>query len=284
MTKRIFVLVLASAMFMLSNQDLKASENLSSQSSEFFEGGVAKVTQKSTTCSFTPPRDWKIVPRNTLPTEAQSDYIKIHVKGEGGHFPPSINLAIQATDLDLRSYMQESMMEHESHVDSTCKKLGSIQTASGPASLMQIDRLTGWGNVRLLQSFVQHKGSVYVITGTALQEDFPQYYKEFFEAIQSLKIDDGLFTSINDPTLRNKIELAYMDMKDGWHTTFSSTEVENSGLSRHYLAEKTFDTHIFQNKFWVPFTSILTEDLSDMNPEWHDNVISTLKGELLWVR
>jgi hypothetical protein len=284
MAKILFVLTLTFFTLSISKARLEASETPQPQEKVMFDESIAKLSQDSAFCSFTPPKGWTNVPRNTLPPEAQSDFVRVHVKGKGAPVPPTVVLAVEKTTVDLRTYLQNCIEDHEAHVDSTCKKLGSIQTASGPASLLQVDRLTKWGEMRMLQSVILLDDTAYVMTATALQEEFPQYYKEFFGAIQSIKIREGLFTKVQDPDLRDKIEFNYQKMKDAWRNAFATIEENNGFLSRQELAEKTFQNKEFQSSFWNPFVSMLDEDLAEIREDQHDTLITNLREELLWIR
>lgn len=239
-----------------------------------------QIPKKFETCTFTPPKDWTASDPNALPKQ-----VKILVKGNGQHeVPPSLNLATEKTAMDIKTYLKTIKELHESSGETTWSKLGSIQTTAGPATLTQIDTKTSWGNIRMMQAIIIHNKVAYILTATALKDEFPHFYKEFFQSIQSLKIDDGLLVELNDKLRKEKLEKDFSRLKKKWIASFEKNAKENSALSQESLAKKTFETNEFQKKCWIPFKNFISDDFTDMSLEWREEIIENMKEELLWTR
>lgn len=256
-----------------------ANETIDSSKQEK-EKSFHLIHEKTEQYSFTPPKDWVTVDPKTLPQQ-----VKILVKGKGENgLPPSLNLAIEETDMDLKSYLQTIKKLHESNNENEWKKLGSIQTSSGRAILTQIDTKTVWGDIRMMQTIILRNRRAYILTATALKDEFPEFYREFFQSIQSLKIGKSLFADLKDNKQRDKLEKAFNTLKKAWVITFHEVEALNSSLTKEKIAEKTFNNPKFQKEHWTPFQSFFTQELEDMTFEWQDQTLSKMKEELIWVR
>ena len=58
--------------------------------------------------------------------------------------------------------------------------------------LSQVDTRTQWGEVRLMHVIFQENEVVYILTGAALKEEFPRFYKDFFNSFCSLSLVENL--------------------------------------------------------------------------------------------
>lgn len=140
--------------------------------------------QPSSPLTLKAPSGWECINDATqLPAKVKLLYIG---KGKGA-FAPSINLASEETIMSPQEYVELAKKYHESQSETTCRLLGDIETKLGKACLLQIDRKTGWGNIRFLQASFVKEGIAYVITATATQEEFASLYPQFYHAIQSFK-------------------------------------------------------------------------------------------------
>lgn len=143
---------------------------------------LAEATQPVENVLFTPPPQWTMVEPNALPKN-----VKAMVIGKGkGNFPPSINLGIEKYPGTLRQYLKIIKSLNESQ-GTPWKDLGSIRTAAGEASLSQVDTATEWGEIRMMHVILNKDGMIYMLTAAAKKDEFPQYYKLFFESMQSLR-------------------------------------------------------------------------------------------------
>jgi hypothetical protein len=134
--------------------------------------------------SFQPPEGWRLADPKSLPS-----HVKMMVVGKGSsNYPPSINLAYDTFNGTLKEYLKL--------VEAINKRLGSewidiglIQTLSGEARLLQLDSKNAWGQERQMQVILVKDGIAYILTASALREEFSQFYPQFFKSLKSLKIN-----------------------------------------------------------------------------------------------
>lgn len=179
-TQKPFLLLVISSLITifpssLSSKSNEMSDQTNISSQHFsFEG-----------CTFTPPQDWSFVNPEDLPKQ-----VKVLVQGKGKYeLSPSINLSVESTSLDLKSYLNAVKELHESSSNAQWKKLGTIQTQAGPAMLTQVEMETKWGPARMMQTIMIRNHHAYILTTTARPEEFPHFYKDFFQSIQSLRLE-----------------------------------------------------------------------------------------------
>lgn len=103
------------------------------------------------------------------------------------NFTPSINIASEKTPLSAIEYLKEAKKFHESLPLTKCHYIGELKTRSGPAPAMLIDKFTDWGGVRFLQVMIVEDGLAYVLTGTCLENEFPEFEKTFVDTFCSFK-------------------------------------------------------------------------------------------------
>lgn len=133
---------------------------------------------------FKAPKNWKTLAKDKLPASVQQ-----MAKGRGKkELPPSVNLVVENTKLDIEKYTELVREIHLANHLSSWIKLGTIDTLAGEAVLTQIKTKSQWGSVRMLQSLLISENRVYIMTASALEEEFPKFYKEFFTSIQSLQL------------------------------------------------------------------------------------------------
>lgn len=136
--------------------------------------------------SLKAPNGWeRIDDAKQLPEKVKLLYV-----GKGkGQFTPSINLACEETQMSLSEYVQLAKQYHESLPETNCSLVGKVDTKQGEAQLIQIDRKTGWGDLRFLQASIISNGVAYVITATATEDEFLGLYPYFYQAIQSFQYE-----------------------------------------------------------------------------------------------
>lgn len=134
------------------------------------------------------PKSWECIDDpSQLPNKVKVVYI-----GKGKEtFTPSINLACEATGMPLSDYVSLAKNYHASQSHTHVRELGQVATNAGSASLIQIDQTTKWGDVRFLQATLVIQGQAYVITATALKNEFGKFSPHFLRAIQSFQIPLG---------------------------------------------------------------------------------------------
>lgn len=160
-----------------------ASHYISAESSEIEASAVDAKSPQAV--YFTPPEGWRQAESKSL-----SPNVKIMVVGKGkGEFPPSINLAVEPYKGTLKDYLKIVKSINASK-GGNWKDLGKIRTDAGEGSLSQLDTKLQWGDVRMLHAIVSKNNTIYIMTAAALREEFPAYYKQFFDAMRSLHIND----------------------------------------------------------------------------------------------
>lgn len=138
------------------------------------------------TVVFTPPSGWRMAEKKDLPK-----HVLAMVIGKGKEdYPPSMNLGYDPFSGSIKDYMK---LIKEINLSQGCilQELGTIKTQSGQATLSQFDEKTEWGVVRQMHAILLQDGIAYILTASALKEEFSHFYEQFFKAIQSLKIDLG---------------------------------------------------------------------------------------------
>ncbi len=165
--------VFTSFLFTFTIFNLLASDSSYYQNLVTSEGGAY----------FQAPDDWTLLEPEQLPKS-----IIMLAKGAGKReVSPSINLAKENVTLTLREYLKVVREINEAE-GRNWKELGTIQTASGPASLSQCDYTDQWGDSRMLHAITVQNNTAYILTASALKEEFPDHYELFFQSIQSLHL------------------------------------------------------------------------------------------------
>lgn len=132
---------------------------------------------------FTPPAGWRLADANSLPA-----HVRVMIVGAGpSSFPPSMNLSSEPFTGSLKQYLK-TVKNLNSAQGYEWKDLGTIKTEAGNASLSQVDTKSQWGDVRLMHVIMIHHGHVYILTASALKDEFSIFYKDFFAAMRSLRV------------------------------------------------------------------------------------------------
>jgi len=205
---------------------------------------------------FTPPRDWRYADQTQLRKS-----VKVMVVGTStSHFPPSINLATEPFKGTLKDYLK-IIKKYNDDDGATWKDLGTIKTAAGNASLSQVDWKSKWGEVRDMHVILKRKDTIYILTAASLREDFSKYYKDFFSAMKSLKINKEFEEMVSSVSLREEL------LKK-----ISALKIAAQG--------HPFPSEDFQKEQWIPFQTFLNERFSMMGKKWNNYVEQKVKSEL----
>jgi hypothetical protein len=130
---------------------------------------------------FTPPVGWMLADSDVLPP-----HVQVMVVGKGpSSFPPSLNLSWEPYKGTLKQYLKIIKNMNAAKGDEW-KDLGMIQTQAGSGHLSQVDTKTQWGDIRLMHVILVKNGNVYILTASALKDEFSVFYKEFFAAMRFL--------------------------------------------------------------------------------------------------
>ncbi|KAF3363377.1 Uncharacterized protein PHSC3_000024 [Chlamydiales bacterium STE3] len=141
------------------------------QSKEVIQNAVA----------FVPPQGWRLADKISLPK-----HVLVMVVGKGANdYPPSMNLGYDHFNGSIKEYLKIIKNINASQ-GCQLKDLGSISTKAGTASLSQFDEKTPWGEVRQMHAILLKDGIAYILTASALKDEFPKFYQDFFKSIQTL--------------------------------------------------------------------------------------------------
>lgn len=223
---------------------------------------------------FTPPQGWVLADPQALPPN-----VSVMVVGKGTHeYPPSLNLATEQYSGSLKQYLKIVKSINESKGDEW-KDLGTIRTEAGDASLSQVDLKSKWGYERLMHLILVKNGTAYILTAAALKDEFPKFYKDFFNAMKSLRINQDAFGMISDPSRRNALQKNMVKLKQAWKEYNEKFRTEHP--SEQISPYEAFESGGFYEKYWVPFKAMLERDFSDMGPAWQKYVLGKMQNEMV---
>lgn len=244
---------------------------LSSEEQAKVQQQYEQMTQAPGQVMFTPPEGWQMADPKALPPS-----VKIMVVGKGEkEFPPSLNLGSEKFGGTLKDYLKTVKAINDSQ-GTEWKDLGTIKTEAGDASLSQVDAKTQWGNVRTMHVIFLQNGTVYIMTAAALKEEFPKYYKDFFNAMRSLRVNKDLYEMIGDPSRRTNLLNAIQTLKQDFQNQYAKQMNANSATTRL----SAFQDPGFQRLQWQPFQALIAKDFSDMSPDWQKRVLDRVQNDL----
>jgi hypothetical protein len=245
------------------------------------------VTSSSTTTSspknqeegivlFTPPAGWHLAEASALPAN-----VRVMVVGKGpSSFPPSLNLSSEPYKGTLKQYLKivKNMNDAQGY---EWKDLGNIQTQAGTGNLSQVDTKTQWGNVRLMHVILVKNGRVYILTASALKDEFSIFYKDFFAAMRSLRIAQDAYEMVSDSQQRSQLKSAADKLQTQWKTLLAQKQKENSQMKLSELQQTVFNSEEFQNTIWNPFKEMLKQKYQPLGEEWRTLFLQKLENQLL---
>jgi V/A-type H+-transporting ATPase subunit A len=112
------------------------------------------------------------------------------------------------------------------------------------------------------------------------KEEFGQFYKEFFAAMRSLRVNNDLFDMISSTKKRAELKALTQQIKNEWQGLLLKQQQDNPEASLDVLKENLFTSEHFQNQFWNPFKAMIKQKFSDMAIEWQNLFINTTEDEL----
>jgi hypothetical protein len=226
---------------------------------------------------FTPPKGWSQTDTTALPPS-----VKVMVVGKGsGAFPPSMNLSTQSYIGTLKQYLKmiKSINESQGY---EWKDLGNIKTDAGIASLSQVDTKNEWGIIRQMHVVLLKNGQIYILTGAALKEDFSKFYKSFFDAFHSLKINNDIYEMVKEPKQRLKLQETIDTLNNKWNSKITQEQQANPQEDVKSIKERVFNGEVFQKNIWKPFKEDIERDYRDMGQDWQNFVITTTEDQLFY--
>lgn len=224
---------------------------------------------------FPPPTGWMMADPSSLPGR-----VRTMVIGKGpSNFPPSLNLSTEPYQGTLKQYLKivKNMNTAQGY---EWKDLGTIQTQAGTASLSQVDTKSQWGNVRLMHVILVKNGHVYILTASALKDEFSMFYKQFFDAMRSLRIVKDVYEMVSDPQQHTQLKAAANKLQAQWQVLLAQKQKENPQMSRQEIQDKAFNSKDFQNSIWNPFKEMLKQKYHQMGAEWQSLFLQKLEDQL----
>jgi hypothetical protein len=225
--------------------------------------------------TFVPPPGWHQADSNALPP-----HVKFMVVGKGSTaFPPSMNLSVEPFKKGLNAYLKiiKSINESQGY---EWKDLGMIKTQAGTASLSQVDTKTEWGDLRLMHAVLHKNGHIYILTASALKNEFSKFYKEFFAAMQSLRVNKDIFEMIPTPQRKAFLKKSCEQLKNQWNTLVAQKQKESPNVPVETLKEEIFQGDLFQTGTWKPFKDMIAQKFSDLGPDWQAVMLQKTEDEL----
>ena len=224
---------------------------------------------------FTPPTTWQMADPAALPGRVRT----MVIGKSSSSFPPSINLSTEPYKGTLRQYLKivKNMNAAQGY---EWKDLGTIQTQAGPGSLSQVDTKTQWGTVRLMHVILVKNGHVYILTASALKDDFAKNYKDFFTAMRSLRIAKDIYEMIPETQMRSQLQTSVSKLEAQWKAMLSQKKNEDPQLSWDELQEKVFNSEQFQTNLWIPFKEMVKEKFSQQGEEWQSLFLQKIEDQL----
>lgn len=236
--------------------------------------------EEESSCFFTAPSGWQYVDTSSLPQT-----IKLFVRGKSeSEVPPTLNLAVESTSLDLEHYLTAARNAYCSTGYAQWCQLGTIDTESGECRLTQIEQETEWGIVKIMQAIMVRNHTAYVLSASALKAEFPNYYEEFFQSIQSFTIKENPLEMVKADDKRLALESACQRLKAHWFASFDKSRLAKPDLPEETVAIVAFEQPQFQEAFWRPFQQMICESYEEMGTDWQSLVLNQMHEELLRAR
>jgi hypothetical protein len=100
-----------------------------------------------------------------------------------------MNLTIEPYKGTLKQYLK-IVKDINASKGNAWTDLGKIKTASGEASLSQLDKKMSGEDMRMLHTIILKNEKIYILTAAAAKSEFSSFYKQFFDAMSSLRINE----------------------------------------------------------------------------------------------
>ncbi|WP_011176229.1 hypothetical protein [Candidatus Protochlamydia amoebophila] len=264
--KKLAFFVLCLSCLLAKVSILSATPSNLSSSTESMDSGIVL---------FTPPSGWRMADPKILP-----ERVKLMVVGQGpSAFPPSMNLSLEPYSGSLKQYLK-SVKNTNMAQGYQWKDLGTIRTEAGNASLSQVDTKSEWGSVRLMHVILLKNGVIYILTASALQDEFSQFYKDFFNSMRSLRVAKEAFEMIVNTQQRTQLKNAAQKVKNQWEKELSQNIKDNPNDTLENIKEQTFTSKNFQASVWIPFKHMINQKYNEMGAEWQSLLLKQVEDDL----
>jgi hypothetical protein len=206
--------------------------------------------------------------------------VKVMVVGKSPtSFPPSMNLSTEPYKGSLKQYLKivKNMNDAQGF---EWKDLGTIRTEAGIASLSQADTKNEWGNVRLMHVILMKNGTVYILTASALKDEFSEFYKEFFAAMRSLRVANDAYEMIINPQQRALLKNAVSKLQFEWKSLIEKEMRENKSMDAERIKEQVFTSPSFNDRLWIPFKTLVSQKFGELGTEWQSLILQRVEDDL----
>jgi hypothetical protein len=203
-------------------------------------------------CFFIPPKGWEVANPELLAPHVHICFLGTSSKG----LAPSINLATEVVDTSLETYIQEVRKIHLSDPNSRWRDLGKYTSLLGEGRLTELETPTELGVARMVQLIMIKEGVAYILTASALKEEFSKYYRIFDQALHSLQSSSNLTESYPSKTEQLKKLVKSLSLQ-GAHS------------------------EQFQKNIWEPFEKKIIKDFTEMGPYWQILFLKEVRAEIL---
>lgn len=236
---------------------------------------AAEKKENDAVVLFTPPAGWGMGDQKALPKT-----VKVLVVGKAiSGFPPTMNLATEPYTGTLKQYLKTIKNINDSQ-GYEWKDLGTIKTEAGIASLSQVDTRNNYGIIRQMHVVLLKNGHVYILTAAALKDEFPKFYKEFFDAFHSLRVNQSIYDMLSSPEGKKKLQEGIEQVDNQWRLLITQKQQASPNAPIANLKEEIFSSEDFQKKTWKPFKELIQREYKEMGQEWQNFVITKTEDDL----
>jgi len=214
---------------------------------------------------FVPPKEWELANPKQLSPRVKMGFIGSTKK----ELRPSVNLAIEPVDVNMTEYIAAVKKIHEGDPNNRWRDLGKFSTAAGEGRLTELESKSEWGNVRLLQLIVLKNKIAYIITASALKEEFSRFYQDFQSVFRTFTITSDLIGTVQNADQRQKLQ----KLSDNLVSRLKATSGESP--------ENRFADAQFQKDDWIPFQNAVIQDFSEMGAYWQVLILQSIHEKLI---
>lgn len=197
--------------------------------------------------------------------------------GKGQHpFPPSVNLTYQPFEGTLKQYLKNVKAINEARKDEW-KDLGNFRTESGIANLSQVNAKTAWGETKTMHVILLKDGIIYILTASATKEEFPNFYKDFFNTMRSIRIVKNALDLVKPAQRKAQLQTTIQNLQ----TQYQSLLAQQQQTTPENSKDQVFQGEEFKSKYWNIFKLLIDQQFTDMGPSWQNFILEKTKNDLL---
>ena len=208
---------------------------------------------------FIPPKDWQVADPAQLSPSVKASFL---TKGKK-EYCPSMNIASEKVVISLDEYMKAVKEAHCRDKNNKWRDLGKFTCMAGEGRLCEIEAKTPLGTARLLQFIFVKEGTAYVVTGSALKEEFAAHLKEFQKAFHSFSISD-LFEE--KEALKKEVDALLV----AWQKRETRLESGPNNVDED-----------FQKRYLLPFQKKVLEEFTEMGSYWQILMLQFVQKKLI---